>query len=262
MDNREMACLFSGYGYQPRIVEDLDDIDADMNASLEWALQEIKAIQTAARSGSPITKPRWPMLILRTPKGWGCPKEMHGEIIEGSFRSHQVPLPKAKSDPTELESLQNWLNSYQPHELFTDHDALQKSIERILPLQMDKRLGIALTKWNKSVPLDLPDWKDHSVQRGTQASCTRTASYFLDDAFCRNKESLRIFSPDELVSNKLDTVFQHSNRNFQWDEYSMNKGGQVIEMLSEHTLQGIRTSIPSFLNCYADSGQAFYKATR
>ena len=238
MDNLEMICLFSGYGYYPRIVEDLENIDNDMASSLEWAIQEIKAIQTAARSGSPIQKPRWPMLILRTPKGWGCTKEMHHQIIEGSFRAHQVPLPNAKSDPTELAALQNWLSSYEPQRLFTKLGAPLESVERILPLQMKKRLGQALAKWNKSVPLDLPEWKEYAVAKGSQGGCTRTASYFLDAAFVKNKQSLRIFSPDELVSNKLDTVFRHSSRNFQWDQYSMNKGGQVVEMLSEHTLQG------------------------
>jgi xylulose-5-phosphate/fructose-6-phosphate phosphoketolase len=237
MDNREMACLYSGYGYEPRIVEDLDDIDADMHASLEWAVEQIKTIQHAARTGHPITKPRWPMLILRTPKGWGCPKEVHGELVEGTFRSHQVPLPKAKSDHSELTSLQTWLETYRPWELFLDSGAPTKSIDAIVPVEL-KRLGIALQNWNHSVPLTLPNWKDFSVEKGTKASCLKTAASFVDEGLCRNKQTLRIFSPDELVSNKLDTVFNHTSRNFQWDKYSMNKGGQVIEMLSEHTLQG------------------------
>ena len=237
MDNREMACLYSGYGYEPRIVETLDDIDADMQASLEWAVEQIKIIQHAARTGHPITKPRWPMLILRTPKGWGCPKEIHGELVEGSFRSHQVPLPKAKSDRSELTSLQAWLETYQPRELFLEGGAPAKIIDAILPVE-PKRLGITLQNWNRSAPLTLPNWKDFSVEKDTQASCLKTAAAFVDESLCRNKQTFRIFSPDELVSNKLDAVFDHTSRNFQWDKYSMNKGGQVIEMLSEHTLQG------------------------
>ena len=237
MDNKEMACLYSGYGYEPRIIEDLDDIDADMHASLIWAVEKIKNIQYAARSGHPITKPRWPMLILRTPKGWGCPKEVHGELVEGSFRSHQVPLPKAKSDPGELASLENWLMTYRPWQLFPNGAALASVIDAILPME-PKRLGVTLQNWNHSIPLKLPDWKQFSVDKDTQASCLKTAAGFVDESFRRNKQTLRIFSPDELVSNKLDAVFDHTNRNFQWDIYSMNKGGQVIEMLSEHTLQG------------------------
>ena len=237
MDNREMACLYSGYGYEPRIIEDLDDIDADMHASLLWAVEKIRTIQHAARTGHPFTKPRWPMLILRTPKGWGCPKEVHGQLVEGSFRSHQVPLPKAKSDPGELASLESWLKTYRPWQLFPDGGAPASIIDAILPKE-SKRLGVTLQNWNHSVPLILPEWKDFSVEKDTQASCLKTAASFVDESFCRNKQTLRIFSPDELVSNKLDTVFDHTSRNFQWDIYSMNKGGQVIEMLSERTLQG------------------------
>ena len=106
MDDKEMAALFTGYGYKPRFVEDLNDIDSDLGASMEWALSEIKSIQKAARSGKPIMKPRWPVIILRTPKGWTGPKKVHGEFVEGSFRAHQVPLMKAKADKEELGQLQ------------------------------------------------------------------------------------------------------------------------------------------------------------
>lgn len=112
MDDKELVALFAGYGYQVRFVEDLPHIDEDMAASLQWALGEIHKIQDAARNGRPIVKPRWPVLILRTPKGWSGPKEIHGEFIEGSFHAHQVPLPKAKTDKEELQALQAWLESY------------------------------------------------------------------------------------------------------------------------------------------------------
>src|SRR5690606_37864256 len=102
MDNKELLALYSGYGYAVRIVEghddELSDLDDNLAASLQWAVKEIKAIQTDARNGSPRKKPRWPMIILKTPKGWGGPKELDGKIIEGSFHSHQVPLPKASKD--------------------------------------------------------------------------------------------------------------------------------------------------------------------
>jgi xylulose-5-phosphate/fructose-6-phosphate phosphoketolase len=107
MDNKEIVSLFTGYGYQVRIIEDLPNIDNDLAASMDWALSEIKKIQHAARSGNPVIKPRWPMLVLRTPKGLSGPKEIHGEYIEGSFRSHQVPLPAAKTSVEELEALQS-----------------------------------------------------------------------------------------------------------------------------------------------------------
>lgn len=127
MDNLELACLYTGYGYQVRIVEygaapsthDHDvAINYDMAASMEWAYQEIRKIQTAARSGKPITKPRWPVIIMRTPKGWSGPVKSEGNAIEGSWRAHQVPLPAAVKSEDEFKLLVEWLESYHPKELF------------------------------------------------------------------------------------------------------------------------------------------------
>jgi xylulose-5-phosphate/fructose-6-phosphate phosphoketolase len=237
MDNRELSCLFAGYGYQPCIVEDLENIDTKFSMALEWSVNEIRSIQHAARSGKPIVKPRWPMIVLRTPKGWGCPKSIHGEWIEGSFRAHQVPLPNVKSDPSELRALQDWLQSYGPKDLFpTGH--LCETAEQIIPQHKYKRLGQNPVSWHGHEDLHVPDWKDYAWSSDTEASCLKSAGAFLDQALHNNKHSLRIFSPDELVSNKLDAVFEHTSRNFQWDQYSRAKGGQVIEILSEHTCQG------------------------
>lgn len=243
MDNRELSCLFAGYGYQPCFVEDLVDIDSNFNAALEWALHEIQVIQHAARSGNPIIKPRWPMIVLRTPKGWGCPKKIHGEWIEGSFRAHQVPLPNAKSDPGELRALQDWLLSYAPKELFPAGHLCEEA-EQILPMHKYKRLGQNPVSWHGRKDLKVPDWKDYASSSDTEASCLRSAGAYLNQTLHDNKHSLRIFSPDELVSNKLDAVFEHTSRNFQWDQYSRARGGQVIEILSEHTCQGRSCSCP------------------
>ena len=119
MDNKELSCPFSGHGYQARFVEDLANIDRDLANSLKWAYKEIRHIQKAARSGTSIAKPRWPVLIMRTPKGWGAPKKVHEELVEGWFRCHQVPLPAARTDSEELSLLQQWLRSYHPSEGFT-----------------------------------------------------------------------------------------------------------------------------------------------
>ncbi len=237
MDNRELSCLFAGYGYQPCFVEDLAEIDGNFSAALEWAVNEIHNIQHAARSGKPIIKPRWPMIVLRTPKGWGCPKKIHGEWIEGSFRAHQVPLPNAKSDPGELRALQDWLLSYAPKELFPSGHLCEQA-EQILPRHKYKRLGQNPVSWHGCKDLNVPDWTDYALCNTDEASCLKTAGGYLDQALQDNKQSLRIFSPDELVSNKLDAVFEHTCRNFQWDQYSRARGGQVIEILSEHTCQG------------------------
>jgi xylulose-5-phosphate/fructose-6-phosphate phosphoketolase len=238
MDKSELSCLFSGYGYQPCFVDDLADIDTNLSAALSWAVSEIQRIQSAARSGNPITKPRWPMIVLRTPKGWGCPKKSHGEWIEGSFRAHQVPLPNAKSDPEELRALQDWLLSYGPKELFPSGHLCEKA-QQILPPHKYKRLGQNPVSWYERKDLNVPDWKNFALAKGAEASCLKSAGTYLNQALYDNKHSLRIFSPDELVSNKLDAVFEHTSRNFQWDQYSRARGGQVVEILSEHTCQGI-----------------------
>ncbi|KAI4127872.1 MAG: hypothetical protein LQ347_004414 [Umbilicaria vellea] len=238
MDDKEMVSLFTGYGYQCRFVEDLENIDADLGASMEWAYQEIRQIQKAARSGKPIMKPRWPVLIMRTPKGWGAPKEVEGEIMEGSFRAHQVPLMKAKSDKTELKQLQDWLQGYKPDELFSKDGSIHEAIERIIPKDDSKKLGQQIHSYGAYQVLKIPDWQKYSVKKGDQASCMQTIGELLDQVLVDNPHSIRIFSPDELVSNKLDAVFRHTGRDFQWDEFSNARGGRVIEILSEHTCQG------------------------
>ncbi|TFY80317.1 hypothetical protein EWM64_g3694 [Hericium alpestre] len=239
MDDKEITALFSGYGYQVRFVEDLPNIDQDLAASMEWALSEIHKIQKAARSGHAIIKPRWPVLILRTPKGWGGPKILHGEFIEGSFRSHQVPLPEAKSDPEELAMLQDWLDSYNPHELFDKNGAPIESVLNVVPKQEDKKLGQRKEANDGYTRLTVPDWMSKGVEKGSQQSCMKVVGEWLRDVVAENPDSFRIFSPDELVSNKLDAVLRDTGRDFQWDAASRGKGGRVIEILSEHTCQGM-----------------------
>ncbi|CAL1716765.1 unnamed protein product [Somion occarium] len=239
MDDKELTALFVGYGYQPRFVEELNDIDQDLASSMQWALDEIHKIQKAARSGNPIVKPRWPVLILRTPKGWSTIKSLHGEYIEGSFRSHQVPLPEAKNDPEERKMLQAWLESYKPSEVLPNGEPSEEVLS-IIP--KDKlKLGQKKEAYAAYEPIDVPAWIDHGVKKGTQESCMKVVGKFLNLVTHSNPTSFRIFSPDELVSNKLDAVLEDadSGRNFQWDPASRAKGGRVIEILSEHTCQGM-----------------------
>lgn len=161
-----------------RIVEDLPNIHNDLAASLEWALSEIHTIQKAARSGSPMIKPRWPMLVLRTPKGWSGPKQLHGEFIEGSFRSHQVPLPNAKTDPEELSHLQTWLESYGPKELFDEAGSPIQVILDIVP-EDKKKLGMREESYKAYKPLHTPEWRNFTVARGEQESCMKAVGKFL-----------------------------------------------------------------------------------
>ncbi|PIG88429.1 kinesin [Aspergillus arachidicola] len=238
MDNKELISLFTGYGYQVRIVENLDDIDTDLHCSMNWAVGEIHKIQQAARSGKPIMKPRWPMIVLRTPKGWSGPKELHGQFIEGSFQSHQVPLPNAKKDKEELQALQKWLSSYNPHELFTETGDVIDEVKSIIPSDDSKKLGQRFEAYKAYEPPNLPDWRTFCVEKGAQESSMKTIGKFIDKVFTQNPHSVRLFSPDELESNKLDAALAHTGRNFQWDQYSNAKGGRVIEVLSEHMCQG------------------------
>ncbi|KDR79037.1 hypothetical protein GALMADRAFT_278272 [Galerina marginata CBS 339.88] len=239
MDDKEITALFTGYGYQVRIISDLPNLDNDIAASMEWALAEIKKIQHAARNGNPIVKPRWPMLVLRTPKGLSGPKIVHGEFVEGSFHSHQVPLPLAKSSDYELGCLQDWLSSYRPQELFIKDGAPVDAILSIIPDINAKKLGQRKECYAAYIPLKTPEWKATCVAKGNQESCMKVVGRFLEEVIKENPTSFRIFSPDELVSNKLDAVFDVTGRDFQWDIASRAQGGRVIEILSEHTCQGM-----------------------
>jgi len=237
MDELELVALFTGYGYQVRFVgEVLGEIDADMAASMDWAVGEIRKIQKAAREGSPIVKPRWPVLILRTPKGWTGPKTYKGEFVEGSFHSHQVPIPDAKKDDEGRIALQQWLRSYDPATLFDDSGA---PVQEILDLIPDKPVGQLKETYNGHNPISAPDWRPFGVEKGNQVSSMKAVGEYLDAVFTANPKGIRLFSPDELESNKLSAVLSHTGRNFQWDDYSRAKGGRVIEILSEHTCQGL-----------------------
>lgn len=236
MDDKELTALFSGYGYQVVIVDDLPNIDEQLAGALEWALAEIKKIQKAARSGEPIAKPRWPMLVLRTPKGWTGPKKVDGEIVEGSFKSHQVPLPNAMSDESHLGYLKDWLSHYDINKLLTDGRP-NDSIQRTIPNNDAKKLGQLKQTYDPYVGLELPDWKQFTTTAGEQESEMKLTGNFLKAVMEKNPKSFRMFSPDELESNKLSAVLEFTGRNFQWDEYSRAQGGRVIEVLSEHCCQ-------------------------
>ncbi len=145
---------------------------------------------------------------------------------------------KAKSDDEELKQLQSWLESYQPRDLFTKEGAPTEAVTRIIPTNDNKKLGQATDTVCVREKLEVPDWKKFGAKKGDQASCMSTIGELLDEVLVKNPKSMRIFSPDELVSNKLDAVLRDTGRNFQWDQFSNAIGGRVIEILSEHTCQG------------------------
>lgn len=237
MDNKEILCLFSGYGYQVCIVDNLDEIDEQLHSAMEWALGEIRAIQSAARKADAVVKPRWPMIVLRTPKGWTGPKKADGKIIEGSFHSHQVPLKKANEDEKQLKQLEAWLRSYDVRKVLPEGKP-SDAVLSVISEKPELRVGQAKASYDSHVPLDLPGWQDCALDRATEGSSMQATGEFLDLVVQANPHTFRVFSPDELESNKLNSVLRHTQRNFQWDQYSRAGGGRVIELLSEHCCQG------------------------
>lgn len=242
MSDEELGTLFTGFGYQPKIVSYDNteyEVNYDLAATMDWSIEIIKKVQKAARSGKPFVKPLLPMIILRTPKGMGGVRSLHGKLIEGNFLSHQVPLPNAKTNAEELEALKNWLESYSPHHLFDKNGRPNQVIQQNLP-PLDRCCGMHPAQYRNYQPLDVPLWSIASKDpmSNKMISSTKTLGEYLVHVIEKNPNRFRIFSPDELESNRLGDVLNVTTRNFQWDMDSAHKGGRVIEVLSEHQCQG------------------------
>lgn len=251
MSNAELRSLFYGYGYEAYIVEG-DNVYDKMEATLELAYQSIRTLQTAARKGKIFRHPRFPMIILKTDKGWTGIKELHGQKIEGNFPSHQVPAINAKKDPEELKAVQEWLRSYKFEELFDkENNQFHHDIYEVVPRD-DLRIGLNKHTMGGEAsykPLTLPDPEDFEEDihaPGTKGSISmKRAGQYLNKVFEINEsnKNFRLMSPDETYSNKLDPVFQSTSRAFVWPlrewDQDMSPDGRVMEMLSEHNLQGL-----------------------
>lgn len=252
MRDEELTDLFRGYGYHPCIVSG-DDLNASLFAALDWAYHLIRSIQEAARSGSPIAQPRWPVILLRSPKGMGGIKEMDGKRIEGSYRSHQVPAKDARDNPKQLNLVEEWLRSYNPQELFDQEGRPNEKILQVCP-KGKRRMGSNPHTFGGKMcqPLKQEDIHRYEIQLELQGqevmrgqkrvSNAKAIVPLLEDDIRNNPHNFRIFSPDELESNKLD-VFKVTHRDFQWplhewDTYIGPDNGRVLEILSEHTCQG------------------------
>ncbi|GLV53490.1 putative phosphoketolase [Dictyobacter sp. S3.2.2.5] len=255
MTDEELGSLFTGYGYQIRFVEgdENDDLDAQMYAAMNWAYGEIRSIQQAARQGTPQVKPQWPLIIMRTPKGMTAIKELDGEPIVGSYRSHQVPIEDPKTNPEHLALLEQWLRSYHIEELVTDEGRPKAEILEQCPVG-DRRMGKNPHTYGGKImkELDLPPISDFAVEvdrgmpsrrGGTNISSMEQVALYLREVIRRNPHLFRIFSPDELQSNKLGAVLDVKPREYEWpvpphNEKVAAQGGQVVEVLSEHNCEG------------------------
>lgn len=241
MSDHELTALFTGYGYDIKFVT---DSHREMLETMEWAYTRIKRIQDDARAGNEIMKPRWPLIILKTKKGWTGVKEENGKPVEGSYRSHQVPLRDAKTNPTSLKLLEEWLLSYNPKLLLKGGKVPDNTLFYIPKLSIGDNPHAIGGKFRK--PLVLPNPKKFEMKfkkKGEKLdSATDTLGHYLGNVISSNENNFRIMSPDELESNRLDAVLEATGRRYIWphseNDDTLTPDGRVMEILSEHTLQG------------------------
>jgi len=261
----ELDSLFRGYGYNPYLVEgdDPKKVHQQMAATLDTIIDEIKQIQQQARSKGLKKRPLWPMIILRTPKGWTGPNKVDGKQVEGTFRSHQVPMGDMDK-PEHIKILEKWMKGYKPEELFDDSGKLIAELAELAPAG-DRRMG-ANPHANGGVllrGLRIPDFSDYAVKvtspGNVEAEATRVQGQFIRDVLKLNQENFRVFGPDEVASNRWNAVFEVDNRClnaevFKTDDH-ISPDGRVMEVLSEHMCQGwlegyLLTGRHGFFSCY------------
>jgi xylulose-5-phosphate/fructose-6-phosphate phosphoketolase len=265
----ELESLLVGYGYKPYFVEGsypVEDVHELMANTLDRVVSEIKTIQNETRSNGYSKRPQWPMIVLRTPKGWTGPKEVDGKKTEDYWRSHQVPLSELASNPEHLKLLENWMKSYQPEELFDENGKLIPELAELAP-KGDRRMGANPHANGGTLLKDLkmPDFRQYAVEVSKpaqeMAEATRIAGNFLRDVIKLNQENrnFRIMGPDETASNRLTSVFDASDRTWTGEIYpediNLSPQGRVMEVLSEHMCQGwlegyLLTGRHGFFSCY------------
>ncbi|MEI7824810.1 MAG: phosphoketolase family protein [Chlorobiaceae bacterium] len=264
----ELECLMKGYGYKPCFVEGSDPeiMHQKMAAALDSCFDEIASIQREARENGATERPSWPMIVLRSPKGWTGPKEVDGKKTEDFWRSHQVPFLAVRENPAHLALLEAWMKSYRPEELFTAEGSLKPELKELAP-KGQRRMGDnphanggLLLK-----SLHMPDYRDYAVSvlspGSVKAEATRVMGTFLRDIMKLNEHdsNFRVFGPDETASNRLGSLFEVTDR--AWMEHVMpydenlSRNGRVMEILSEHTCQGwlegyLLTGRHGLFSCY------------
>jgi xylulose-5-phosphate/fructose-6-phosphate phosphoketolase len=248
----ELESLLRGYGWTPHFVEgeDPEKMHQAMAGALERCVLEIRRVQEQARSAGEARRPRWPMIVLRSPKGWTGPKEVDGHKVEGFWRAHQVPLAAVRENPAHLKMLEEWMRSYRPEELFDEVGQLVPELQALAP-EGTRRMS-ANPHANGGLlrePLRMPDFRDYAVgveEPGrVRAENTRPLGRLLRDVLERNPRTFRVFGPDETKSNRLDAVYEATKKTWladllpeDADGGELAADGRVMEMLSEHTLEG------------------------
>jgi xylulose-5-phosphate/fructose-6-phosphate phosphoketolase len=248
----ELESLFRGYGWTPYFVEgdDPNRMHQTMAATMERCVLQIREIQAQARNGGMVTRARWPMIVLRSPKGWTGPKEVDGHKVEGFWRAHQVPLSGLHGNPAHLQQLESWLRSYRPEELFDVNGRLVPELKALAP-KGSRRMSANLHANGGLLRRDLrmPDFRNYALEVPTpgqsSAMNTRPLGAMLRDVMRKNMDNFRVFGPDENTSNKLDAVYEVSKKLWLADYLpedddggELSADGRVLEMLSEHTLEG------------------------
>jgi xylulose-5-phosphate/fructose-6-phosphate phosphoketolase len=266
----ELRALLTGYGWRPLFVtggfdgEDPALVHQLLAETLVEAFDEIDRIQTAARARRPDERPTWPMLVLRTPKGWTCPRIVDGKPVEGTWRAHQVPLTEVRTNEGHLRLLEGWMRSYRPGELFDESGALVPELAALAP-DGERRMSANPHSNGGTLLRDLilPDFRDYAVEVAApgagRSEATRVLGTFLRDVISRNAGNFRIVGPDETASNRLSAVFEATTRAWQGErkdtDEDLGPDGRVLEVLSEHLCQGwlegyLLTGRHGLFNCY------------
>ncbi|HSK51293.1 MAG TPA: phosphoketolase family protein [Clostridia bacterium] len=262
----ELRALMEGYGHKPYFVtgDDPAQMHQEMAAVLDTVIAEIREIQRAAREDGVTERPAWPMIVLRTPKGWTGPKTIDGKQVEGTWRSHQVPMSEVRKHAGNREILETWMRSYKPEELFDERGRLLPELAE-LPPRGERRMS-ANPHANGGLQLRelvLPDFRDYAVEvpapGATTAEATRVLGTFLRDVMGLNRNNFRIFGPDETASNRLGAVLEVTNKTWMAEilpgDGDLSPDGRVMEVLSEHQCQGwlegyLLTGRHGLFNCY------------
>jgi len=249
LPEEELRSLFVGYGHEPFFVEghEPEAMHRKMAETLDRAFDRISSFQASARTSGYKERPRWPMIILRTPKGWTGPKVVDGKQVEGSFRSHQVPVANPRRNPEHLRILEEWMRSYRPEELFDESGRFLPELAALAP---EGKLRMGMNPHANGglllESLDLPDFRDYAVSVArpgeTEAESTRVLGQFLRDVMSRNASNFRLMGPDETSSNRLDAVFEVTDRvstaEILESDENVAPDGRVMEILSEHMCEG------------------------